>query len=156
MTIDGLYEEHEESLQRQAFRLTRDTDAAEDLVQETFVRALGNRLLLAQLNRHQRLAWLRRTLKRLFLDRRAERQRRAALLEVYGREVPAAVDPEEDDGLDPFDLAPAEDRELLEMRYRQGLSSVEIAAELDLPPGTVRWRLHRAVRRMRAHKHRFL
>ena len=42
------------------------------------------------------------------------------------------------------------------MRYRQGLSSVEIAAELDLPPGTVRWRLHRAVRRMRAHKHRFL
>lgn len=156
MTIDGLYEEHEESLQRQAFRLTRDTDAAEDLVQETFVRALGNRLLLAQLNRHQRLAWLRRTLKRLFLDRRAERQRRAALLEVYGREVPAAVDPEEEDGLDPFDLAPAEDRELLEMRYRQGLSSVEIAAELDLPPGTVRWRLHRAVRRMRAHKHRFL
>ncbi|MCY3737808.1 MAG: hypothetical protein OXG13_15470 [Gemmatimonadaceae bacterium] len=156
MTIDGLYEEHEESLQRQAFRLTRDTDAAEDLVQETFVRALGHRLLLAQLNRHQRLAWLRRTLKRLFLDRRAERQRRAALLEVYGREVPAAVDPEEVDGVDPFDLAPAEDRELLEMRYRQGLSSVEIAAELDLPPGTVRWRLHRAVRRMRAHKHRFL
>lgn len=156
MTIDGLYEEHEESLQRQAFRLTRDTDAAEDLVQETFVRALGHRLLLAQLNRHQRLAWLRRTLKRLFLDRRAERQRRAALLEVYGREVPAAVDPEEDDGFDPFDLAPDEDRELLEMRYRQGLSSAEIAAELDLPPGTVRWRLHRAVRRMRAHKHRFL
>ena len=156
MTIDGLYEEHEESLQRQAFRLTRDTDAAEDLVQETFVRALGHRLLLAQLNRHQRLAWLRRTLKRLFLDRRAERQRRAALLEVYGREVPAAVDPEEVDGVDPFDLAPAEDRELLEMRYRQGLSSVEIAAELDLPPGTVRWRLHRAVHRMRAHKHRFL
>ena len=156
MTIDGLYEEHEESLQRQAFRLARDTAAAEDLVQETFVRALGHRLLLAQLNRHQRLAWLRRTLKRLFLDRRAERQRRAALLEVYGREVPAAVDPEEVDGVDPFDLAPAEDRELLEMRYRQGLSSVEIAAELDLPPGTVRWRLHRAVRRMRAHKHRFL
>ena len=156
MTIDGLYEEHEESLQRQAFRLARDTAAAEDLVQETFVRALGHRLLLAQLNRHQRLAWLRRTLKRLFLDRRAERQRRAALLEVYGREVPAAVDPEEVDGFDPFDLAPAEDRELLEMRYRQGLSSVEIAAELDLPPGTVRWRLHRAVRRMRAHKHRFL
>ena len=156
MTIDGLYEEHEESLQRQALRLTRDTGAAEDLVQETFVRALGHRLLLAQLNRHQRLAWLRRTLKRLFLDRRAERQRQAALLEVYGREVPAAVDPEEDDGFDPFDLAPPEDRELLEMRYRQGLSSVEIAAELDLPPGTVRWRLHRAVRRMRAHKHRFL
>ena len=156
MTIDGLYEEHEESLQRQALRLTRDTGAAEDLVQETFVRALGHRLLLAQLNRHQRLAWLRRTLKRLFLDRRAERQRQAALLEVYGREVPAAVDPEEDDGFDPFDLAPPEDRELLEMRYRQGLSSVEIAAELELPPGTVRWRLHRAVRRMRAHKHRFL
>lgn len=156
MTIDGLYEEHEESLQRQALRLTRDTGAAEDLVQETFVRALGHRLLLAQLNRHQRLAWLRRTLKRLFLDRRAERQRQAALLEVYGREVPAAVEPEEDDGFDPFDLAPAEDRELLEMRYRQGLSSVEIAAELELPPGTVRWRLHRAVRGMRAHKHRFL
>ena len=156
MTIDGLYEEHEESLQRQALRLTRDSGAAEDLVQETFVRALGHRLLLAQLNRHQRLAWLRRTLKRLFLDRRAERQRQAALLEVYGREVPAAVEPEEDDGFDPFDLAPPEDRELLEMRYRQGLSSVEIAAELELPPGTVRWRLHRAVRRMRAHKHRFL
>ena len=156
MTIEDLYEEHEESLQRQAFRLARDTDAAQDLVQETFVRALGHALLLAQLNRHQQRAWLGRTLRRLFLDRRAERLRQAALLELYGREAPTAVDPEEDAGFDPFDLAPAEDRELLEMRYRQGLSSAEIAAELDLPPGTVRWRLHRAVSRLRAHKHRFL
>ena len=156
MTIDDLYEEHEESLQRQAFGLVRDTAAAEDLVQETFVRALGHALLLAQLNRHQRRAWLGRTLTRLFLDRRSERLRQTALLERYGREAPAEVPPDDEAGFDPFDLAPAGDRELLEMRYRQGLSSVEIAAELDLPPGTVRWRLHRAVSRLRANKHHFM
>ena len=40
MTIDDLYDEFERRLRGYAMRLQRDTDMADDLVQETFIRAL--------------------------------------------------------------------------------------------------------------------
>ena len=59
-------------------------------------------------------------------------------------------------GCDPYDLVPPQDRELVEMRYRLGLNSSEIAAALGIPAATVRWRLHQAVGRLRARQRRFL
>ena len=39
---------------------------------------------------------------------------------------------------------------MLKMNYYLGLSETEIAGELDCPPGTVKWRLHAARKRLRA------
>jgi DNA-directed RNA polymerase specialized sigma24 family protein len=42
MTVAELHEDYGEALARYAFRLVRDDDQADDLVQETFIRILGH------------------------------------------------------------------------------------------------------------------
>jgi RNA polymerase sigma-70 factor (ECF subfamily) len=45
---------------------------------------------------------------------------------------------------------PARQREVLDLRFVAGLSYAEIAARLDIPPGTVRSRIHHAVALLRS------
>ncbi len=59
-------------------------------------------------------------------------------------------------GFDPFELVSKADRQLIEKRYRLGMNSREIAAELGIPAATVRSRLHLAVKKLRAKKIKFL
>lgn len=42
-------------------------------------------------------------------------------------------------------------RTTITLRFYEGLATAAIAARLDVPPGTVRWRLAEGVRRLRAH-----
>lgn len=150
-TLEELYREYAEGLQAYASRLTRDSQAAEDLVQEAFIRTLGHLQLLEQLNVHQRRAWLCQTVKRLFLDRWASRAREAAAIAQLSLETEGYVPPVEPDLLATL-LArvPESCRQVLEMRYSLGMNSTEIGEELGLPPATVRSRLHLAIARLRA------
>ncbi len=154
MTLDELYNEHESILYGYALRLTHDPDRADDLVQDTLVRAMGHLSLLAMLARPQRQAWLYRTLKHLFLDEEQRRRRLADLLQeiaresgfqrnVAGREVM----------IDPFEQVPERFRDVVEMHYRWGMTSQEIATQLEIPAATVRSRLHLALKEMRRKRH---
>lgn len=151
LTLEELYSEYAEGLQAYAARLTRDVQAAEDLVQEAFIRTLGHLQLLEQLNVHQRRAWLCQTVKRLFLDQRAWRAREVALLAQLSLETEGFVPPVEPELMATL-LArvPESCRQVLEMRYALGMNSTEIGEELGLPPATVRSRLHLAIARLRA------
>jgi len=157
MTIADLYEEFETSLHRYAMSLARDPDRADDLVQETFIRAWAHLELLRQLSPHQRRAWLYRVLKNLFLDRERARQRRQALAEQLGRQAQYATYPSPAmmwQGL--LDLVPERYRELLHQRYVLGMTSREIGRELGIPAATVRSRLHLAIKWLRAHQSELL
>ena len=151
LNADELYGEYAEGLQAYANRLTRDPQAAEDLVQEAFIRTLGHLQLLEQLNTHQRRAWLCQTVKRLFLDRWASRAREATALAQLSLEAEGYVPPVEPELMAAL-LAwvPESCRQVLEMRYALGMNSTEIGEELGLPPATVRSRLHLAITRLRA------
>jgi RNA polymerase sigma-70 factor (ECF subfamily) len=151
LTVDELYGEYAEGLQAYALRLVRDPDAAEDLVQEAFIRTLGHLQLLEQLNVHQRRAWLCQTVKRLFLDRRAARAREMAAIAQLSLETEGYAPPVEPELMEAL-LArvPESCRQVLEMRYTLGMNSTEIGEELGLPPATVRTRLHLAINRLRA------
>ncbi len=50
MTLADLYDEFEGWLRRYALRLAWEPDRADDLVQETFIRAMAHLPLLEQLN----------------------------------------------------------------------------------------------------------
>jgi RNA polymerase sigma-70 factor (ECF subfamily) len=160
MTIAELYEAWEKKLHRYATRLVRDSHRAEDLVQETFIRAMGHLLLLEQLNDHQREAWLCRVLKNLFYDEQRARQREEMLAEKITRQVQG--DLIESHPLlavvwqDLFDRIPERYRELLYKRYVLNMNSEEIASELGVPAATVRSRLHQAMKWLRANRTRFL
>jgi len=157
MTIADLYEAFEGKLHRQAVRLTRDPYRADDLVQETFIRAMGHLQLLAQLNSYERNAWLYRTLRNLFLDEQNARRRQEALIERLAREGPSEdYPPEMGVASDLFELVPERYRELLEMRYVLGMNSREIGEEVGVPAATVRSRLHAAIGKLRAIKSRLI
>ena len=158
LTVADLYQEFENRLRRYAISLTRDSSRADDLVQETFIRAMAHLELLQRLNRYQRQAWLYRVLKNLFLDQQRARQREQMLAEqlvqlaltddVAGASMMLAY------GL--FDLVPERYRELLRQRYVLGMTSEEIGRELGIPAATVRSRLHLAIQWLRAHQSEFI
>ena len=157
MTIGDLYEEFEGRLRRYAMSLAHDSDRADDLVQETLIRAMAHLDLLAQLKDYQRRAWLYRVLKNLFIDEQRTRQRQQALLEQLTREDPeVSYSPPEMMSPGVFELVPARYRELLHQRYVLGMNSTEISRELGIPAATIRSRLHLAIKWLRAHQSEFL
>ena len=158
MRFAELFEEFEDPLHRYAMSLVRNRDWADDLVQETFIRAWSHLPLLGVLSLPQRRAWLRRVLKNIFIDQYRRNVREHALLAAldYG---PAdnAVDPslslqvQELLGILPESL-----RGLWYRRYVKGMNAAEIARELGIPHGTVRSRLHAVRRRLRGQVERYL
>ena len=158
MRFAELFDEFEDPLHRYAMSLARNRDWADDLVQETFIRAWSHLPLLGVLSLPQRRAWLRRVLKNIFIDQYRRSVREHSLL--------AALDHEPtDDEVDPslslqvqelLGILPESLRDLWYRRYVQGMNAAEIARELGVPHGTVRSRLHTARRRLRGQVERYL
>ena len=157
MTVTELYEEYNDQLHRYAMGLTRDSNRANDLLQETFIRAMTHLELLRRLNRYQRRAWLYRVLKNRFIDQQRARQREQALLgqlvELVEVESHSFVDARLY-GL--FDLVPERYRDLLKKRYVLGMTSQEIGEKLGVPAATVRSRLRLAIKWLRTHQSEYL
>jgi RNA polymerase sigma-70 factor (ECF subfamily) len=157
MGISDLYTLFQNSLHRAAQRLTRDPDEADDLVQDTFVRALGHLALLELLNETQCRDWLYQTLRNLFLDRTRARQRREDFQNQWMRYVEqtnsAVV---EANASSIFDQIPERYREVIHKRYTLGMTSQEIGKELDIPAATVRSWLYQAIRTARKRRKQFL
>jgi len=151
VTLTELYETYENKLRRYAARLARDPHWAEDLVQDTFVRAMGHLDLLGALKPYQQRAWLYRTLKNLFLDGLNARQRQQELLDQLARE-PSTSPSLEDLVLspDPFALIPERFRDIVVQRYMLGMNSREIGEALGIPAATVRSRLYLAMQEARS------
>ena len=153
MTISDLQDSYDSKLRRFALRLCRDSDEADDLVQEAFVRALGHLALLEQLQPHQHQAWFFTTLRNLWNDRYVARQRREGLHESFSRMQPSVEDPRASLSVpNPFRVVPEKYRDIVEMRYVMGMNSREIAERLDIPAATVRSRLHAAIKMLRKHE----
>jgi RNA polymerase sigma-70 factor (ECF subfamily) len=157
MTLADLYDEFEGRLRRYAVSLVQDPDRADDLVQETFIRAMAHLLLLEQLNRHQRRAWLYRVLKNVFIDEQRARRREQDLVEQLSQEARLAiVSSPEMTSPELLRLVPERYREVLYQRYVLGMTSTEIGQELGVPAATVRSRLYLARKWLRAHQSEFL
>ncbi|TMB94927.1 MAG: RNA polymerase sigma factor [Chloroflexi bacterium] len=96
------------------------------------------------------LPWARRILVRRFLDQRRWSLRRPQC-SIEGIEIPTAIGT----SAEVVDLRQAvaslsrEDRALLVLHYWQGLSISECARELDVPEGTAKSRINRALERLR-------
>ena len=144
--IDSLFARYRDPVYRFLRRMLRDGPAAEDLTQDTFLRAMNGRY---QANGHER-AWIFQIARNLARDRARARQRRPALVE-YGDHNGASADPSLAMALDAAMAGLGdEDREVFLLREVGGLSYGEIAAACGLTPDAVRSRLHRARLTLRA------
>jgi RNA polymerase sigma-70 factor (ECF subfamily) len=153
LTLPGLYEQFEAVLRRYAVGLTRDPDRSDDLVQETFIRAMRHMTLLARLEGPQRRAWLYRTLRNLFLDQERARRRRDNLVVQLVQQAEESYIPFQlNTAREILSAIPEHYREVLEHKYLRGMTSREIAGELGIPAGTVRSRLRLAQKWLQKHQ----
>ena len=133
-------------------RTMGDSETADDLLGQTFLEAARSWHRFT--GRGNREAWLFGIARNL--SRRAHRSGRLRRTEPLIHEPPArseAATEESSDKLDRMRSAiarlPDKLRETLTYRLADGMSYDEIAAALGIPVGTVRSRLHDAVRRLR-------
>ena len=144
--LSQLYDQHGKSVLRYLHRLV-GKQLAEDLLQDTFVQVLRkpHRLSRAESPR----AWLLGVARYVALTALRKRRLTVALT----TEPPVREKPAEDFRLAIMRRAitqlPDEQREPLALRLEEQLSYAEIANVLDVPLGTVRSRIHYAVRKLR-------
>lgn len=150
-----LFAETERDLLAYAIRrLPRAEDAA-DVVAETFLTA-WRRLDYVPEGEHARL-WLYGVARRILANHRRGQQRRVRLADRLRAELStglSAVGAEEDPRAPAVRAAlvrlDEEDREILRLTSWEELTPAEIARVLQVPAVTVRSRLHRARKRLRA------
>lgn len=157
-SFEALALPHLESLYRIARRLTQNEHEAEDLVQETYLKAY-RAFASYEARAFGIKPWLLRILHNTFLNRlsREKRAPRAVdqqLLDQSSSNSASLVPPELDyEDLDEevvraLDRLPPEFRAVLLLWATMELSYQEIADVLEVPIGTVMSRLHRARRLM--------
>lgn len=133
--------------------IVRDDGVAEDATQEALVAAWSHLGALRDPDRFD--AWLHRLLVRSCY-REVERRRRRGSVEVHVPVLEAPVADSTSDLADRdqlergFRRLDTDQRAVLVLHHYLGLSPAEAAEVLGVPPGTVRSRLHRATRSMRA------
>ncbi len=148
--LGELYDRHSPGLLRFAARRSSENDA-EDIVHEVFLRVV--RLAPKfDLGAASARPWLYALTLRTAQERRRSLRRWAAtLLRFSGQPLPAGAPVGEDNrdlGRAVSRLNPKK-REVLLLAEVEGFTSVEIAALLDIPVGTVWTRLHHARRALR-------
>jgi RNA polymerase sigma-70 factor (ECF subfamily) len=147
--LTALYADHGSALRRFAARLSGDHSRAEDIVQETMLRAWRHPQRVTGGAGAPR-AWLYTVARRLAIDQHRARQARPAepadLTALASRPAPDQIDA----AIARWDLATAlaslrpRDRDLLTARYLRDHSTDQIAADLNIPAGTVKSRLSTA------------
>lgn len=162
--FDLIYDRHKDHLFRLLWHLTGDRPEAEDLFQEAWLRAARNLpevvdpdglrpwLVTIALNLH-RDALRKKRVRRLFLISRAKGGSRSF---QAANESSAGDDPsvrtEQAALRRRIDLAvsvlPGRQRQVFVLQEYEGLGQAEIARIMEVPLGTVKSLMHRAVRRL--------
>ena len=150
-----LYTEHAGALLRYALRLTGDRARAEDVVQETLLRAWQHPHVFDDSERSPR-AWLYRVARNIIIDeQRTSRFRREVSAPDGSDEFEQRGPDEVDAALDRLLIAEAltrlspEHRAVVRRSYYLGWTTAQIADDLQIPEGTVKSRLHYAMHALR-------
>lgn len=147
LSITSLVQEHYESLYRYGYRLSGSSADAEDLTQDTFVKAQQNLHQLREVDRAR--PWLFSILRNAYLHRvRADKQQHLVSLDDVGdvaEPLPDSLPEIEPEQLQAaLNELPEVYRTPIILFYFEGFGYREIAEQMNLPIGTVMSRLARA------------
>ena len=145
---DAQFAEHHDRIFRHIAAMVRNTAEAEDLTQETFLRAHVRRDSLRDSNAAR--GWLYRIATHISLDRLRQRRVNVPLEEVTSP-LPSALERAEREATSAcvqrcLDYLPDNYRGVLLLHKAHGLPAAEIADLLQVSVGSVKIRLHRARR----------
>lgn len=145
--VAELYSQRAPELRRYLLKIARDVSEADDVLQETFLRALSNLGTLQGMSLPKQRAWLYTTARRCLIDRR-RKERRECLAEGM----------EEGETSDDLTLPivaealgslPEHLSAIVAMRYFSGMDSTAIGKALGIPAATVRTRLRAAITKLK-------
>lgn len=144
MNFNLLYETFYDALIRYAMTMTNSHAEAEDVVQETFLRAYQNRGLLENAGQNKAKNWLYKTARNLYIDK----------VRRKSKQPPPEEEPMEEDDFSyifvqqALQEIPEELSHIVALRYFSGFNSTEIGEILGISPATVRTRLRAASKRL--------
>jgi RNA polymerase sigma-70 factor (ECF subfamily) len=150
--LRALADAHSAAVWRYVVHLTGDPAGADDVVQETLLRAWRTPAILAQAPESTR-GWMFTVARHLVIDEVRSARRRH---ELVVDEVPERVERDRTDAL--FETLLVEEalaglgiehRSVIVHAYYGGRSIAEVARELAIPEGTVKSRLHYGLRALR-------
>lgn len=149
--FEALYFRHRDWVYRLAWRFTGNQQDALDVLQETFTYLLGKFPgfeLTASMT-----TFMYPAVKHISAAIRAKKRRFASenevLCELAAPDAETGTDRDRSELATFLNILPEEPREILLMRFVDDMSLQEIAAALNIPVGTVKSRLHRALRALR-------
>ena len=161
--FDELLARNQQQLFDFILALTRDKDKADDLLQETFIRAIVKMKDGQYFNQGKFLYWLMRIARNLLIDD-VRKQKKGQAVNISDDELLTVIDcghpyksredmlvAEELSGhmRQLMDLLPDEQREVVLMRYYQGLQFKDIAEITNVSINTSLGRMRYAIRNMR-------
>lgn len=161
--FDELLARNQQQLFDFILALTRDKDKADDLFQETFIRAIVKMKDGQYFNQGKFLYWLMRIARNLLIDD-VRKQKKGQTVNISDDELLTVIDcghpyksredmlvAEElsDHMRQLMDLLPDEQREVVLMRYYQGLQFKDIAEITNVSINTSLGRMRYAIRNMR-------
>jgi RNA polymerase sigma factor (sigma-70 family) len=151
-----LFERHHRALFRYFVTMNRNRERAEDLVQDVFFRMLQYRTSFDPSQSFT--AWMYRIARNTNVDQSRKHRAEVAGIEEFNERRPEPASPApgpEESAARREDLAlldralgqlPPDKREILALRRFQGMKYEDIAAVLGCEAGTVKVRVHRAMR----------
>ncbi len=155
-----LFEQHRDGVHAFLLARTSDAEVARDLLQETFLRLWRRIDEVVELGEGRQRGWVYTVARNLVIDRyRTEASRRDAVTQV-GNEVARLAGAQVDtvdrladrDDLDHLETEiarlPDDQRVILTMVAVAEMTSQQVGEALDLPPGTVRYKLYQARARL--------
>jgi RNA polymerase sigma-70 factor, ECF subfamily len=151
--VATMVQQHGKALLAYATRLTSDPHSAEDVVQETLLRAWRHR---AELQGNSPRGWLLTVVRNIVIDRARARDARppeVAPSETFTPSVGDHADALVDQVvvLDALDQLSEDHRSVLVELYLHDRTVNQAADVLGVPPGTVKSRSYYALRALRSH-----
>lgn len=149
MELEELYGKFYQEILTYCTAMTRSRATAEDLVQETYMRAMTHWEDLGYRSRGQCRAWLYKTARNLFIDQTRKQSRETPAEEEQLALAAFQEDLSQTAVAQLIAQLPDSEKTLFTMRYFEGYNSKELGEIFDLPPATIRSRLASAKRRLR-------
>ncbi|WP_308163304.1 sigma-70 family RNA polymerase sigma factor [Nocardia alni] len=147
-----VYDHHAGALRHYVAGLVHDSGAAEDIVQETLLRTWQHHRILDDSSMSAR-AWLYRVARNIVID---EYRRARNRYEIRTDSPPEQFTPDLSDRMldswlvgDALNCLPKDQRIVIQRAYYRDMTTHQIAAELRIPEGTVKSRMHYGMRALR-------
>jgi RNA polymerase sigma-70 factor (ECF subfamily) len=163
--LEALVRQHQVKAVRTAYLITQDQALAEDVVQAAFIRAYRH---IDQFDSTRPFApWFMRIVANAAIQAAQRQQRNLSLdanLQASGGDTTFAdLIPDITPGLDEvaeqheqqqavwtaLQKLPPDQRAAVVLRYYLGMGEDEMSDQMDVPPGTIKWRLHAARKQLR-------